>query len=129
VQLQAAFSRSPAVSELQNEAARRLVLLLGLRLAARAVRGIEDDEDDLFYDTGRTTQALMQALVRGCGLGVGVRSGFGLQDKLHLFVVLCAGCKRVGCYYDTGRTKQTQADAAAAAGAAAGCAGCEGHRG
>jgi hypothetical protein len=40
------------------------VLLLGLRLAARAVRGIEDDEDDLFYDTGRTTQALMQALVR-----------------------------------------------------------------
>jgi hypothetical protein len=27
-----------------------------------AVRGIDDDEDDLFYDTGRTTQALMQAL-------------------------------------------------------------------
>jgi hypothetical protein len=51
------------VSELQSEAARRLVLLLGLRLAARAVRGIEDDEDDLFYETGRTTQALMQALV------------------------------------------------------------------
>jgi hypothetical protein len=64
LQLQAAFARSPAVSELKSEAARRLVLLLGLRLAARAVRGIEDDEDDLFYDTGRTTQALMQALVR-----------------------------------------------------------------
>jgi hypothetical protein len=51
------------VSELQSEAARRLVLLLGLRLAARAVRGIEDDEEDLFYETGRTTQALLQALV------------------------------------------------------------------
>uniref|UniRef100_A0A383W2B8 Uncharacterized protein n=1 Tax=Tetradesmus obliquus TaxID=3088 RepID=A0A383W2B8_TETOB len=62
LQLQAAFSRSPAVSELHSEAPRRLVLLLGLRLAARAAVGIEDDEEDLFYETGRTTQALLQAL-------------------------------------------------------------------
>jgi hypothetical protein len=63
LQLQAAFSRSPADSELENEAARKLVLLLGLRLAERAVRGIEDDEEDLYFATGRTTQALLQALV------------------------------------------------------------------
>jgi hypothetical protein len=88
LQLQAAFSRSPAVSELKSEAARRLVLLLGLRLASRAVRGIEDDEEDLFYDTGRTTQALMQALVRAVkGLGVACRCD--LRESMH--VVCCAG--------------------------------------
>lgn len=42
------------------------MLLLGLRLAARAAVGIEDDEEDLFYETGRTTQALLQALVSLC---------------------------------------------------------------
>lgn len=40
-----------------------MVLLLGLRLGARAVRGLEDDEEDVFFETGRSTQALLEVLV------------------------------------------------------------------
>lgn len=45
-------------------AARRLTLLLGLRLANRALRLLEEDEEgDLFYESGRATQELVAALV------------------------------------------------------------------
>ena len=62
--LNTAFQRTPNPSDLAASGARQLVLLLGLRLAARAVKVLEDDEDDLFYETGRSTQEMMQALVR-----------------------------------------------------------------
>lgn len=39
--------------------------LLRARLAARAAQLLAGDEDDLFYEGGRYTSALMASLVRG----------------------------------------------------------------
>jgi hypothetical protein len=46
---------------------------------AYVVRGIEDDEEVLFYDTGRTTQALLQALVSAVSGSV-----FEFKSLLHV---------------------------------------------
>lgn len=61
--LNAAFQRTPNPDGIAEAGARQLVLLSGLRLAARAVKILENDEDDLFFETGRTTQEMLEALV------------------------------------------------------------------
>jgi hypothetical protein len=41
-----------------------VVTLLGLRLAAKAVELMEQDEDDLFFEQGQTRTEFLNALVR-----------------------------------------------------------------
>jgi hypothetical protein len=61
-----------------------VVSLLGLRLAAKAVELMEQDEDDLFFEHGRTRTEFLDALVRG------ERGGRGRGDVSSLTVVFRA---------------------------------------
>jgi hypothetical protein len=65
--LSAAFQRAPAPGAAagapKTDAGRALVSLFGLRLAVKASSLLAEDEDDLFYESGRAFTELLDALV------------------------------------------------------------------
>ena len=69
--LATAASRTPPPAQLpSSEAAQQAVVLLGLRLAAKANELMEQDEDDLFFEHGQTRTEFIDALVSESGDGV-----------------------------------------------------------
>jgi len=59
-----AAGRTPPPAQLPaSEPAKQVVSLLGLKIAAKAVELLEQDEDDLFFETGQTHTEFLQALV------------------------------------------------------------------
>jgi hypothetical protein len=59
-----AAGRTPPPAQLPaSEPAQQVVTLLGLRLAAKAVELMQQDEDDLFFEHGQTRTEFLNALV------------------------------------------------------------------
>lgn len=59
-----AAEQTPPPAQLpESEAAKQVVTLVGLQLAAKAVELMEQDEDDLFFENGQTRTEFLDALV------------------------------------------------------------------